>query len=352
MKKPLLLALVFSLLLIPSAWAAPPGSATLQVGQVPGYPASLDLRVPITLLNDPDTAVSAINFDLTYDPAVLTFKALELGASAAQAEKTLASSQPAAGVVRGVIYGLNQNAIGDGVLAEAVFDVQIGAPLGSTPLGLENVTAANPDALEVQMTLVAGSVDIRASDSPFIDVAPDHPYYADIVKLYDLGFVAGCSLDPPMYCPQDLLRRSEMSVFNVRGLHGADFSPPWPASQVFADVTEQDWHYEWVNQFYLDGQTAGCGTNPLIFCPDDYTSRVMAAVYFLRVQNGADFTPPQPSGMFSDMPTDYWGTKWAEEAVRRGLMEPCNTEPLEFCPADPVDRGYTAHLMVVAKGLE
>jgi|Deesub1362A_J573_1020465.scaffolds.fasta_scaffold01553_6 hypothetical protein len=351
MKKAILLALAFSLLLSPSAWAAP-GSATLQVAQVSGYPASLDLRVPITLVTGPGSAVSAINFDLTYDPAILTFKAIEAGPSAIQADKTLASSQPATGVVRAVIYGLNQHAIADGVLAEAVFDVRIGAPVGSTPLGLENVTAADPEALAVDMTLLPGSVDIQASESPFVDVAPDHPYYGDITKLHDLGFVAGCSLDPPMYCPQNSLRRSEMAVFNVRGLYGADFSPPWPDGQVFADVSDQHWSFEWVHQFYLDGQTAGCGTDPLIFCPEDFTSRVMAAVYFLRVQNGADFQPPAPKGMFSDMPVDYWGTKWAEEAVHRGLMEPCNSQPLEFCPADPVTRAYTAHLMVIAKGLE
>jgi hypothetical protein len=50
---------------------------------------------------------------------------------------------------------------------------------------------------------------------------------------------------------------------------------------------------------------------------------------------------------------NYWGTKWAEQAYRDGLLPECGWQgstPL-FCPDDLVDRALGAYLIVLAKDL-
>ena len=50
---------------------------------------------------------------------------------------------------------------------------------------------------------------------------------------------------------------------------------------------------------------------------------------------------------------NYWGTKWAEQAYRDGLLPACGTQggkPL-FCPNDLVNRAWAAYMIVKAKDL-
>jgi hypothetical protein len=68
--------------------------------------------------------------------------------------------------------------------------------------------------------------------------------------------------------------------------------------------------------------------------------------------NGAEYVPPDPHGIFSDVATDYWGAKWIEAAYNSGLIPACATTPdLRFCPDDPLNRAMAAYMMVKAKDL-
>jgi len=351
MKKATYLLLMLALLLpvaIPAS--AAPGTAIFAVGQGSGYPGSTGINIPISI----DTGgldVAAVNFNLTYDASKLVFQSISAGSSATQAGKSLESNAETAGVVKVVIYGLNQTAVGNGVLANAVFAIKGDAAAGTTSLDLVELTAAAPDASEAPSDKIAGSIEIQSNDSPFDDVPPDHPYYDDIVLLYDLGYIKGCGANPPLYCPDAYLTRAEMSVYVERGLNGADFDPQNPAQQVFIDVGSGHWAYDWTAAMYADGQTAGCSSDPLAFCPEDITSRAMMAVYYLRIKFGANYEPPAPAGIFSDANND-WSDKWIEAAYNENIMEPCSTDPLAFCPNDPDNRAKAAHYMVIAKGLE
>jgi hypothetical protein len=105
------------------------------------------------------------------------------------------------------------------------------------------------------------------------------------------------------------------------------------------------------------GLTAGCASNPLKFCPTASFKRVEAAVFGLRLKYGMSYSPPTASGtLFADdwsSPTISWGLAWAEKAYQDGLLPACGTsgsQPL-FCPNDPVDRAWSAYLIVKAKDL-
>ena len=187
----------------------------------------------------------------------------------------------------------------------------------------------------------------------FVDVPFDHWAYNYIEALYQDGYVTGCSTTPRMYCPERIMNRAESSVFIVRGVHGAAFIPPDPTEKIFDDVAITDWYANWTNQLWIDGYTAGCGMNPLIYCPLQEHTLAEGSVFYLRMKNGADYEPPDPTGIFSDVPEDEWYAPWVEEAYNAGILMPCQTEPeLMACPLDPLDRAMGAYMMFRAKGLQ
>jgi hypothetical protein len=156
-----------------------------------------------------------------------------------------------------------------------------------------------------------------------------------------------------MYCPEATMNRAESSVFVERGIHTASYDPPIPTSQVFADMPLDSWAAKWVNGLWQDQYTAGCGTNPLIYCPWQGHTRAEGCVFYLRMLNGSTYDPAQPATQtFSDVPLDSWYAKWVQAAYDAGLLTACQTTPdIRFCPSDPLSRALAAYMMVQAKGL-
>lgn len=198
--------------------------------------------------------------------------------------------------------------------------------------------------------IAVGSFGEETPIQTFVDVPIDHWAYEEIESLYHDGYIAGCSSDPLMYCPEGTLTRGESAVFVERGIHGAGYTPPAPSTQVFDDVPLGEWFAKWANALLVDGYTAGCGTSPLIYCPMKEHTRTEGTVFFLRMLHGADFAPPDPTGIFADVNVGFWGAKWIEAAYHAGLIPACETSPeLRFCPDDPLDRAVAAYMMVQAK---
>jgi len=188
----------------------------------------------------------------------------------------------------------------------------------------------------------------------FVDVPSDHWAHDEIEAIYQAGFVVGCSLDPPMYCPERILARAESSVFILRGEYGAIPDPPYtpPASPTFGDVDPAYWGYGWIESLWQDGYTAGCNTNPLLYCPLRQHTRAEACVFFLRIKNGVMYEPPAPSGLlFADVDIGAWYAGWIEAAYNEGILPECGTNPLTFCPEVPLDRAWAAYMMCQAKNL-
>jgi hypothetical protein len=193
--------------------------------------------------------------------------------------------------------------------------------------------------------------DSQAS-STFIDVPFSHWAHDEIEALYQAGYVAGCSSSPLKYCPDDGMTRAESAVFVERGIHGAGYIPPVPTQAVFTDVPLGEWFAKWADGLWSDGYTAGCGTDPLIYCPLQEHKRTEGTVFFLRMLHGADYVPPDPTGIFSDVSVSFWGAKWIEAAYNAGLIPACATSPeLRFCPDDLLSRAMAAFMMVQAKGI-
>jgi len=53
----------------------------------------------------------------------------------------------------------------------------------------------------------------------FNDVLPENQFYNFIDRMAALGVTLGCSLSPPMYCPNSNVTRAQMAAFLVRGFN-------------------------------------------------------------------------------------------------------------------------------------
>jgi hypothetical protein len=122
----------------------------------------------------------------------------------------------------------------------------------------------------------------------FQDVTPaNNNFFPHIQKLMDLGITTGCSQNPPLFCPTNTIPRWEMAMFMIRArlaLHGPTFTSS--ATPYFADVpTNVEGNgqpFPYIQRAYEENVTHGCGSNPLVFCPDELVTRGQMASFIMR----------------------------------------------------------------------
>jgi subtilisin family serine protease len=114
------------------------------------------------------------------------------------------------------------------------------------------------------------------------DDCPVSHWAADWVEqFYADGITSGCSANPMMYCPDDLVTRAQMAVFLLRSMYGNGYTPP-SAVGIFDDVPVTHWAADWIETLHDEGITGGCSTNPPLYCPDDVVNRAQMAVFIVR----------------------------------------------------------------------
>ncbi len=123
-------------------------------------------------------------------------------------------------------------------------------------------------------------------------------------------------------------------------------------SHLFADVpvAGKEWMEPWIEAFYYEGITTGCGLDPLIYCPEQPVTRASMAVFILRAMDGPTYEPPPADHYFDDMPVagKEWMEPWVDEFYRRGLTTGCGIGPLRFCPESPATRAAMAVFLLRA----
>jgi hypothetical protein len=118
-------------------------------------------------------------------------------------------------------------------------------------------------------------------------------------------------------------------------------------------TTGKEWMEAWVDQFYRDGITGGCGVSPLIYCPERAVTRAEMAVFVLRAKHGSSYAPPAASHYFSDVPVTgkEWMEPWIDQFYREGVTTGCGVSPLRYCPEQSVTRAEMAVFIVRAFSL-
>src|SRR5581483_8108291 len=115
----------------------------------------------------------------------------------------------------------------------------------------------------------------------FTDVPANHPFFAYVQKLKEMGVTKGCS--PTTYCPDDTVTRGQMAAFLIRAKFGDDFD--YAHNQAFTDVVQSDFFYAHAQRLKDEGITNGCGGDH--YCGSDPTTRGQMAAFLIR----AFFTP-------------------------------------------------------------
>jgi hypothetical protein len=108
-----------------------------------------------------------------------------------------------------------------------------------------------------------------AASGVFSDVPVSHWAARDIEQIFRDRLTGGCYSSPLRFCPDKQLSRAEMAVLLLLAKHGAAYRPPAAHGGIFQDVPASHWAAAWIEQFFAEGLTAGCGTNPRRYCPDN-----------------------------------------------------------------------------------
>ncbi|HEX5836421.1 MAG TPA: CAP domain-containing protein [Anaerolineales bacterium] len=179
----------------------------------------------------------------------------------------------------------------------------------------------------------------------FGDISEEHWAWDFIERLSDAGVTSGCGTAPLMYCPAITVTRDQMAVFLLRGKHGSSYDPP-TATGDFEDVPVNFWSAAWIEQLADEGITSGCNASPRQYCPTTPVTRDQMAVFLLKARHGSDYAPPEATGVFDDVPPDYWAADWIEQLANEGITSGCSVTPKLYCPTTPVTRDQMAVFLV------
>lgn len=161
-KKSFLLLVIGYCLCLFTTTAQAQSSAVITVGNSSGA-RQATVTVPVDFNPASDKGVSALSFYLKYNPSELKFKEVKTGLAASNAGKSISVNDKGDGVVRFVIFGLNNTVIAKGVLAEVSFDILSSAAIGSTTVALTNYSASTSEATAAGLVVNNGSIAITGA---------------------------------------------------------------------------------------------------------------------------------------------------------------------------------------------
>ncbi|HNB37152.1 MAG TPA: S-layer homology domain-containing protein, partial [Anaerolineales bacterium] len=111
--------------------------------------------------------------------------------------------------------------------------------------------------------------------------------------------------------------------------------------------TAGHWAEDWIEALKSDSITSGCASG--LYCPENSVTRAQMAVFLLKSTHGASYSPPPATGTFSDVPTDHWAAAWIEQLAAEGITSGCGSGI--YCPENPVTRAQMAVFLVKAFNL-
>lgn len=167
----------------------------------------------------------------------------------------------------------------------------------------------------------------------FLDVPPDHTFYAEINWMRDEAITLGCDANGLYYCPADPVTRAQMASFLDRA-----FDLPDTSTDYFTD-DEGSTHEAAINRVAAAGISLGCDATGTLFCPANYVSRAQMASFIARAADGLSASM---TDYFSDDDDNIHEDNiniLAENEITLGCS---STDPTLYCPFDSVSRGQMA----------
>ena len=197
----------------------------------------------------------------------------------------------------------------------------------SDPFHVTNTTTAAPDA-----AVTAGYA------TTFDDATPDGVHTPAINALAAEGLFADTGCGPNRFCPNEPILRWTMAVWLIRVLGD---HPPVAAVSRFGDIAGSEWWLRHVEELADRRITLGCATDPPRYCPDRSVTRAQMSSFLVRAFN---LPPAQTPAGFTDTRTNVHAAN-IDTLATADITLGCATDPLCYCPDQPVTRAQMATLL-------
>jgi hypothetical protein len=214
--------------------------------------------------------------------------------------------------------------------------------------------AANATGLARLGTITVGTQSFKVmeagSTQQFTDVAPSLQYFDYITLMYANGITAGCNTSPLMYCPNSPVTRAQMAVFVVAALDVATGSTlTYGQTPYFQDLPSTNPFFPFVQRIKELGITAGCSSNPPMFCPDQSITLDQMSVFmvlsWMQVKGLTTFTYTQ-TPYFTDVPATNPFFKYIQKMMDMQFWTGCGGN--QYCPSTVVTRAVMAPMVTRA----
>ena len=169
----------------------------------------------------------------------------------------------------------------------------------------------------------------------FGDITPDGAHTPAVDALAAHGVFADTECGEGLYCPNEPIQRWVMAVWLIRALNG---DPTTAGASRFDDIAQGQWWIRYTEQLADLEITAGCATNPPQYCPNQSVTRAQMATFLVRA---FQLPPAETPAGFADTEGNTH-TANIDVLAAAGITVGCDTDPLRYCPNQPVTRAQMA----------
>ena len=171
-------------------------------------------------------------------------------------------------------------------------------------------------------------------DQEFTDVDDTNSHKQAIDALAPQGIFVDTECGDLLFCPDGPIKRWVMAVWIIR-LLGEE--PPTVGASRFTDIEDGQWWIRYVERLADRRITVGCDTDPPRYCPDQHVTRSQIASFLVRTLN----LEPSPAAGFTDTEGSVHAAN-IDALFAAGITIGCDTDPLRYCPSDPLTRAQMA----------
>ena len=154
------------------------------------------------------------------------------------------------------------------------------------------VTRAQMAVFVVKALDLATGTTLTYTPTPyFLDLpasgSPDSIYFPYVQRIKDLGITAGCSTNPPDYCPDISIPQGQMAVFMIKSWMQANnlTTFTYTLTPYFTDVPSTDPFFKFIQKMRDMGFWTGCSTTQ--YCETAAVTRADMAPMVMRAIMGA-----------------------------------------------------------------
>ena len=191
-------------------------------------------------------------------------------------------------------------------------------------------------------TLGGNKTATRATDAAvttgvateFEDVEADSVHTPAIKALATEGVFTDTECPESRFCPHEPIQRWVMAIWMIRLL------APEPAAvgtSRFDDVPDGQWWIRYAEQLADRRITIGCSADPPRYCPERPVTRAQMATFLARALQ----LQPAPTAGFADTQGNTHEAN-IDALAAAGITVGCDTDPLRYCPNQPVTRAQMA----------